>query len=422
MQPPNIPFYYGWIIVAFTAAMQIFSIGILFYGIGVALLPWMQTFDTGRTALAAVPFACTIAISIVSPFAGALFDRYPARRLIGWSLVALAAGLLGVSLAQSVLQLIIVHATLLTGGAIGAGAFAAQTLTAKWFSRRRGLALALTASGASVGGLVIPYVLALGIEDYGWRATYAGMAAFVMLVFVPLAIVLVRDPPPTLDTIECDERVDIEPRKAKASPKRLRTLDILRHPVFLVTSLGMGSLVAVQIILQFYLPLMGVALGSSPGNAALLVSILAGSTLLSKPFWGYFIDRSDPRTIYLIIAAIYAYMLIVLAEWTGPISYARLAIGAVSCGFAAGVIQALMGIVLARTFGRENFGRVLGLGHMVMNISCFAPVLSAFVYERTESYTPTSAILLALLLVMLVLFMRIVSPRCGQDPVPATGG
>ncbi len=152
MRPAKVPFYYGWVIVAFTTAMQIFSIGILFYCVGVALLPWMQTFNTGRTALAAVPFACTIAISIVSPFAGALFDRYPARRFIGWSLVVLALGLFGVSLAQSVPQLVIVHATLLTGGAIGGGAFAAQTLTAKWFSRRRGLALALTASGAGVGG------------------------------------------------------------------------------------------------------------------------------------------------------------------------------------------------------------------------------------------------------------------------------
>lgn len=421
MQPSNTPFYYGWIIVVFTAMMQIFSIGILFYGIGVAMLPWMQAFDTGRTALAMVPFACTIAISIVSPFAGALFDRYPARRMIAGSLVALALGLFGISLAQSIPQLIIVHATLLTAGAIGAGAFAAQTLTAKWFSRRRGLALALAASGASVGGLLMPYIMSTGIEHYGWRWTYAGIAAFVMLIMVPLALLLVRDAPAILDPVERDVRSESASGLGQPDQPALKTLDILRHPVFLATSLGMASLVAVHLIVQFNLPLMGNAVGRSAASSALLVSLLAGATLCSKPIWGYFIDRSDPRSIYLVLAAIYTYMLIILAEWTGPISYTRLVIGAISCGFASGVMQAFMGVVLARTFGRQNFGRVLGLGHMVMNISCFAPLLSAFFYERTGTYAAASTILLVLLIVMAVLVMRIVSPRRRYAPAPLAG-
>ncbi len=247
------------------------------------------------------------------------------------------------------------------------------------------------------------------------------MAAFVILVLVPLAFLLVRDPPAILEPIERDEGVGGPPETVQTRPQGLRTLDIIRHPVFLVTSLGVGSLVAVQIILQFYLPAMGSALGSSPAKAALLVSILAGAALFSKPFWGYFMDRSDPRTIYFSLAAVYAYMLVVLAGWTGPISYTRLVVGAASCGFAAGAIQALMGTVLARTFGRENFGRALGLGYLVMNISCFAPFISAFVYERTGSYTPTSAVLLFFLIIMLVLFMRVVRSRPGYDAAPVRG-
>ncbi|HET9628409.1 MAG TPA: MFS transporter [Novosphingobium sp.] len=414
MPRPATPFYYGWVIVTFTGAMQIFSIGLLFYGIGVALLPWMDTFKTGRTALAAVPFACTIAISIASPFAGALFDRFPSQRLIAWSLVALGTGLLAISLAQSVIQLIAIHATLLTGGAIGGGAFAAQTLTAKWFGRRRGLALALTASGSGVGGLIMPYLMALGIAAYGWRLTYGAIGAFVIAVLVPLAVLLVRDAPAMLDPIERTMPAADAPAPARESPAPVGTGDILRSPVFLVTSLGIGSLLAVQVILQFYLPSMGSALGSSPARSALLVSILAGAALCSKPVWGYFIDRSDPRTIYFSLAVIYGYMLVVLAGWTAPLTYTRLVIGAITCGFAAGALQALMGTVLARTFGRHNFGRVLGLGHMVMNVSCFAPIFSAYVYERTGTYALTSAVLLTALIVMLALFLRVVAPGTGR--------
>ncbi|HEY6868851.1 MAG TPA: MFS transporter [Novosphingobium sp.] len=419
-QRPSSRFYYGWTIVAFTGAMQIFTIGILFYGVGVALLPWMETFRTGRTALAAVPFACAIAIAIASPFAGALFDRFSARRLIALGLIAQAAGLGAIAVSQSVVELVAIHATLLTAGSIGGGAFAAQTLTAKWFARRRGLALALTASGSGVGGLIMPYVLALGIGAYGWRITYGAIGGFVLVVLVPLALLLIRDAPASFDPIERSMEAAPPTRTPEGAARPLRTIEILRNPVFLVTSLGTGSLVAVQVILQFYLPAMGSALGSSPADAALLVSILAGSALCSKPVWGYFIDRSDPRAIYFSLAAIYAYMLVVMAGWFAPLTYARLVIGAVSCGFAAGALQALMGTVLARTFGRDSFGRVLGLGHMVMNVSCFAPIVSAYVYERTGSYAPTSAVLLLAIGVMLLLFARTVP---GTRPsAPALAG
>lgn len=419
---PATPFYYGWVIVAFSAAMQIFSIGLLFYANGVALLPWMGTFGVGRAALSAVPFACTIAISILSPFAGPVFDRYPARLLVTCSLVSLAVGLFGVSLAQSVFQLIAVHATLLTIGATGAGAFAAQTLSAKWFARRRGLALALAASGAGLGGLIMPYIMAITIEAYGWRATYAGIAVFVLVVLVPIAFMLIRNPPAVLAPIERVEYAAQQPAAGPGdAPARLTTMMILRNPVFLVTTLGMGSLVAVQVILQFYLPAMGSELGSTPAQAALLTSILAGGALISKPFWGYVIDRSDPRYSFLGLALVYAWTLIVLGTWLGPITYRNLVFVAAICGFASGAMQPLLGVVLARTFGRENFGRVLGLGYLFMNVSSFAPVLSAVIYERTGSYSLTSAILMVLLVLMLALFMRMVTNRrvTGAASAPA---
>lgn len=418
------PFYYGWVIVGLSAFMQIFSIGLLFYAIGVSLLPWMETFDVGRGALSTVPFACTIAISILSPLAGPIFDKYPARMLVTLSLVALAAGLFGVALAQSVTQLVIVHATLLTIGATGAGAFAAQTLSAKWFARRRGLALALAASGSGLGGLIMPFIMAITIEAYGWRATYAGIAVFVLAVLVPMALALVRNPPEELDPIE---HVDMPGGAALATAAaagkavKLTTMKVLRNPVFLVTALGMGSLLAVQLILQFYLPAMGSDLGRNPAEAAMLTSILAGGALLSKPFWGTIIDRTDPRLSYFGLAIVYAATLIVLAGWAGPWTYLTLVLIAAACGFASGAMQPLLGVVLARTFGRENFGRVLGLGYLFMNVSSFAPVLSAVIYERTGSYALTSAILLATLVLMLVLFMRLVNQRHNVAPVPAKG-
>lgn len=418
MTTPRTPFYYGWAIVAFVALMQALSNGLIFYGFGVALLAWMKTFHAGRTELSGIAFIAQIAIAVVSIFVGPLFDRFPARRLIVAGLVSLALGLLALSLSQSVFQIMLVHATLLAIGGVGAGAFAAQTLVAKWFSRRRGLALAITAGGVGVGGMVMPPILSHTIPAFGWQASYAGLATFVGLVLVPLAFMVVRDPPAVLDPVEhmpAHQGMDAADRPAP------RTAAIVLHPIFLVTSLGVAALMAVHMALQYFLPSMATTLGENPARAALLLSILAGASLVSKPVWGFLMDRSDMRGIFAAMVLAYGGMLIVLAGGTGPIDYARLAIGASVCGFASGAIQPFLGVILARTFGRANFGRALGLAIPVLNVSAAGPVFIAAVYERSGSYALAAYVLLALLALFLALFTHML--RSGTDqspPAPAT--
>jgi predicted MFS family arabinose efflux permease len=60
--------------------------------------------------------------------------------------------------------------------------------TSLWFTRRRGIAVAICASGNYLAGAVWPPVMQHFIDSAGWRATYFGLAIFCVLTMAPLAL------------------------------------------------------------------------------------------------------------------------------------------------------------------------------------------------------------------------------------------
>ena len=69
--------------------------------------------------------------------------------------------------------------------------------TSLWFTRRRGMAVAIIASGSYLAGTVWPPVVQHFIQSEGWRWTYLGIGVFCVVTMVPLALVLRRRSPLT---------------------------------------------------------------------------------------------------------------------------------------------------------------------------------------------------------------------------------
>ena len=65
----------------------------------------------------------------------------------------------------------------------------------RWFYRRRGLAVAIVASGQSIGGALLAPLFRYATESFGWRAMLLGYGAFALALMPPLALVVRRPPP-----------------------------------------------------------------------------------------------------------------------------------------------------------------------------------------------------------------------------------
>jgi len=99
--------------------------------------------------------------------------------------------------------------------AVGASAGFAPLVadTSLWFVRRRGIAVAICASGNYLAGAVWPPVLQHYVDTIGWRAAFTGIGIFCAATMIPLAFAL-RRKPPELDS------------SAHSSPASNKTLDI----------------------------------------------------------------------------------------------------------------------------------------------------------------------------------------------------
>ncbi len=64
-----------------------------------------------------------------------------------------------------------------------------------WFTRRRGIAVAICASGNYFAGTFWPPIVQHFIETVGWRTTHIGIGVFCAVTMLPLALVLRRRAP-----------------------------------------------------------------------------------------------------------------------------------------------------------------------------------------------------------------------------------
>lgn len=77
-------------------------------------------------------------------------------------------------------------------GLLGSSAMIAPLVTnaTRWFDRRRGLAVAIIASGQGASGAIWPPVLRYLKDTAGWRQTCFYFGVFSLAVMVPLALTL----------------------------------------------------------------------------------------------------------------------------------------------------------------------------------------------------------------------------------------
>lgn len=200
--PQRSEFRLGWTIlfagvlgVAFGASPIPFNV------IGFTVAPLTEEFGWTRTEILIPISIFGVIASLLAPAFGWMADRYSVRRVTLWSLFAFglsfaAIALTPISDARSTLY--IYYALWLIGGLIGIGSTPVTWSRAinMWFFRRRGLALGILLLGTSLAAIIIPQVAEWAIRNCGWRAMFAIIAGFPLLLAVPIGFFLFREPRP----------------------------------------------------------------------------------------------------------------------------------------------------------------------------------------------------------------------------------
>jgi len=375
----NISRHYGWVVVLLTMVFQAVSVGILIYSFALFVVPWLDTFSSPRRDIMLAIVALQLASGAMSPLSGRAMDKYPIRVLICGGCISMAVGFMLISLATDWWQIILLYTTLLPLGMVLTGPLAAQTLVAKWFSEKRGLAIGISAMGTSVGGFIFPQVSSYLLQDFGWRDSLLILGFVSLITVCPLTWwILKKEPDEKTITV-----LTIPQAETPIDQRQWSSMEILRSPAFWIPVLALIPLNAAFGGIQFNLGALMQDLGYQPDKAAMLISLMSISMIFGKLLFGGLADRVDHRWLYWVAASLMACTLIAIQ---GTPSYAMLLGSAVLIGFATGGILPLMGVIYGSRFGSASFGRVFGLVFMFLTIGALGPLLAGWIYDLTNSY------------------------------------
>lgn len=391
--------HYRWLVVGYTLLMQAVTVGVLIYCFALFALPWLAAFDAPRRDVMLAISLLQVGMGLVSPFAGRALDILPMRLLLLVGTAAFAGGLWLVAHAGAWWQVLLVYALVFPFAMALTGTLASQTLVARWFRHRRGLAIGISAMGTNFGGMVFPFLVAGWLVGLGWRATLEWLALLGIVLILPLGwLVLGRQPAP----------VAAGHAPAAADLRVWTAREILASRLFWIPVIAMLPLNTAFGAVQFNLGAYVQDLGHGPDAAARLIGLCSFSMIVGKLFFGALGDRLDHRYLYWLAAAS---MSIAMLALLGRPPLVLLTVGVVCVGLAGGGILPMMGLIHGARFGLASFGRVMGLVMLTITLSATGPILAGWIFDLTGSYDTAFVLFLGLFLPGVVLMRWLPAPH-----------
>jgi MFS family permease len=280
------------------------------------------------------------------------------------------------SLARSFAPMVVAY--LLLGAGVGAGTLVpCLMVTARWFERRRGLALGFTMSGTAFGASVLILIVSHVIARNGVRAAYLTLAAPLFLIVIPTVLMIVRVPTASGDAAGGVREAGDLPGLEVAEALRGRSFWLIN-----LSALAYGF--SVLGALMHIMP-QSSENGFTTASAALAYSSLGMAAFVCKPLEGWVADTVTARVMLLLDHLATAIALIMLLGCRNV--YLLVAFIAV-WGFSSGAPFALIPMLITESLGLKRFGPFAGIaGGFQTAGATLAPVIAGYMYDVSGSHT-----------------------------------
>ena len=343
------------------------------YGISVALPLVQSEFGVAR-ADASLPYTLTmIGFGLGGILMGRLADRFGVIVPVMIGAASLGAGFIAAGTAPSLWQFALAHGLLI--GFLGCSATFAPLVadTSLWFSRHRGIAVAICISGNYIAGAAWPPILQHFFESAGWRATYVGVGMFSVVAMLALSLML-RKRPPLIAAAAAPSAVARGEQPLGLQPNAL---------------LGLLSIAGVACCVAMSMPQVHIVaycgdLGYGAARGAEMLSLMLGFGIVSRLASGWISDRIGGLRTLLLGSALQGIALALFLPFDGLVSL--YVISALFGLFQGGLVPSYALIVREYFTPREAGARV----GIVLMATLFGMALggwmSGAIFDLTGSY------------------------------------
>ncbi|MYM63367.1 MFS transporter [Pseudomaricurvus sp. HS19] len=411
--------FYGWRVLAVCTFCQFVAIGCTMYLLGLFIEPlslaWSAT--PGQIGSASAMFA--VGGALLGPLLGHLADKGWTKRIMLAGSVVISLGFIALSLAQSLWQAALICVFLLAPGTAMLGAIPTTVMVAQWFSKRRGLAIGITAAGISIGGFIMPMIAAQLLAHLEWSAALRIIGCGIALLLIPGIALFAVNRPADVNQYPDGIATAEEQSPNDAASGTISTGTLLTDRNFWLVALCIGFLSFLGLLCVTYIAPYARESGLSLQNAALMISLYSICGISGKFALGWLCDHLQPRRMLSVTMALAAigWFPLLLSN-----SVPAFLIAAAMVGFAMGGMIPAWAALIAQLFGLENFGRVRGIMSLALVAFTFLPgPLGGYLRDSTGTYATAFTWLWFMLPAGVVLSLFVGQAATVSAPRAATG-
>ena len=338
----------------------------------IVVMPAIESQFGASRAEASMPYTLTmIGFALGNMWLGQLVDRLGVTQaLIGASVVSAASYLLA-TIAPNMVLLSLAHLLLGLGTSVGFGPLMADI--SHWFLRRRGIAVALVASGNYLSGAIWPTLLSGILEREGWQQVYLTLALLTLAAVIPLSLLLRR-------------QVPAEAHNTAATAARLRANSVGLSPRTLQYILGIAGIACcvAMSMPQVHIVSYCVGLGYGPAVGAEMLSLMLLGGVVSRIVSGLVADRLGGLYTLLIGAVLQCLALFLFLPYDGMVS---LYVISLLFGLSQGGIVPSYALVVREYMPPQEAGARVGFVLMMTIMGmALGGWMTGWVYDISGSY------------------------------------
>ncbi len=353
-------------------ALAISTVG----GIGlwsvVVTLPAIEA-DFGLTrGDASMPYMVTmIGFATGGILMGRLLDRFGIFPPVVLGAAMLAVGYIAISFAPNVWVFSLIQGLII--GMLGSAATFAPLVAdiSHWFDKRRGIAVAIVASGNYLSGTIWPPIISWGIESVGWRETHVWIGIICVCIMLPLAFMLRERPPGHGDEVQPQATA---PMPFGASPRVVQILLIVA---------GLACCVAMSMP-QVHIVAYCSDLGYGMARGAEMLSIMLALGVVSRLASGFIADKIGGVATLLLGSTLQCIALFFFIPFDGLVS---LYVVSALFGLSQGGIVPSYALIVRKYFPAREAGTRVSVVLMTTVLGmALGGWMSGEIYDLTGSY------------------------------------
>ena len=396
--------FYGWWIVAISAIADALKHGTFNRGFTFYVTPLSRELGVGVGVISLAEMLGRLEGGLQGPLLGWLNEKFGPRSIMILGGTTSGLGFILFSFTENYIYFLLVFIGLLSLGFRAGYNNALMPAINQWFRRRRGLAMAVAGMGSPLGGIIISPMVGILVYEIGWVMTARISGIAILAVVLPMAVFVHRSPEERgllPDGAKPATQPQITGRTAPRSAAVF--LPAPGEPDFtareamstaaywlLVLAVGLRNTVhsgmqfLVSPVLVWFLMGAGRAEDDSVRLSALLVGLMALSSLVMNPVIGWLSDSWSKQRMSSVAMVVGALSVGALLNHSGSLWQAVLFVVLLAGSETA---NPLAWAIMGDFFGRRSYATLRGWQHLPdQMMSMSTPVWMGLVYDYTGSF------------------------------------